>query len=241
MNYVCLAAGKGSRMDDLGSYLQKCMYPVYGIPFLRFSLDNLIDSQTFSREEDRITIVTGHFGEQIRAYFGKEYREHELIYVEQKEQRGTADAVYTAARAGSFEEAFVVWLADTYVPSALFDAVRMAEQDTALSIARHRCEEEHNERVDLDEKKKLISRAWKGSGDYVEIGVWKLHPSLLEKLFSRKCDEYRFLPAVQAAIEEGSFVSAVQADEWIHLGGTEPSVRENLIHVTQRLLAELRL
>ena len=240
MDYVTLAAGKGTRLDNLGSYLQKCMYPVYGIPFLRYSIDNLIDSQTFSPEEDGIHIVTGHLGEQIEQYFGAEYRGVPLRYVEQKEQKGTGHAVHTAAEAGAFQSPFVVWLADTYVPSALFDEVRMAVHDTALTVAYHSCNEPHNERVDLDDCMESITRAWKGTSDFVEIGVWKLPPSLVEKLFSRKVDEYRFLPAIQAAIEDGVEVSAVHAHEWVHLGGTEPSVRENLIHVTQRLLAQLR-
>ncbi len=240
MDYVSLAAGKGSRLDNLGSYLQKAMYPVYGSPFLRYSLDNLIDSTYFTPAEDRIHIVTGHLGNQIRSYFGNSYREIPIDYIEQKEQKGTGHAVHTAAKEGGFSDTFIVWLADTHISSKMFDEARHAHSDAALTVAFHRCEEQHNERVDLDESKTLIERAWQGEDDYVETGLWKLPMSLVDKMFARKVDEYRFLPAIQAAIEEGTEVSAVVAEEWIHLGGTEPSVRENLIHVTQRLLAELR-
>ncbi len=241
MDYVTLAAGKGTRMDNLGAYMQKCMYPLYGIPFLRYSIDNLIDSEEFSTAEDSITIITGHFGEQIHAYFGDSYRDVALSYVEQTEQKGTGHAVHTAAEAGGFDETFIVWLADTYVSSRMFDTIRRTKNDTALTVAFHKCDQQHNERVNLNSDKDLILQAWKGTDDYVEIGLWKLSPDLLDKMFARKVDEFRFLPAVQAALEEGTPVSAVVADEWVHLGGTEPSVRENLIHVTQRLLAELRV
>ena len=29
--FICLAAGKGTRMGRLSSYLQKCMYPLDGL------------------------------------------------------------------------------------------------------------------------------------------------------------------------------------------------------------------
>jgi len=35
-------------------------------------------------------------------------------------------------------------------------------------------------------------------------------------------------------------VDSVQAEEWVHLGGTEPSVIANLKAVTTRLLGEVK-
>ena len=82
MNYMVLAAGRGSRMGNLSSYLQKCMYPVIDRPFLELTLDSLVSNARFDAAKDRIILVVGHLQEQIRAYFGSNWKGLELQYVQ---------------------------------------------------------------------------------------------------------------------------------------------------------------
>jgi NDP-sugar pyrophosphorylase family protein len=238
MDYVCLAAGKGTRFAGLGGYLQKCMYPLYGYPFLKYTIDALITSPRFSAERDTLTIVTGHLGEQIHAYFGDRYHGVPLRYVEQREQLGTGHAISCALEGLPEGGRAMVWLADSYFNAANFAALLDHPLPNALTLARHVCDRRHNERVDIDATGRQVTRAWQGQSPYVEIGLWKLAPELREHLFARKVDEYRFLPAVQNAIEEGVPVGALIAEEWVHLGGTEPSVLESIALVTKRMAAE---
>jgi NDP-sugar pyrophosphorylase family protein len=214
------------------------MYPLYGYPFLKYSLDALLTSPRFSAYSDTVTIVTGHLGEQIRRYFGTQYHGAVIRYVEQGEQLGTGHAISCALDELPDTEQAAIWLADSYFTADTFTALLDHPAPNALTVARHVCDRQHNERVDLAESGEYISRAWQGTGPNVEIGLWKLSSELREHLFARKVDEFRFLPAVQNAIEQDVPVGAVHASEWIHLGGTEPSVLESIALVTERMAAE---
>jgi len=238
MNYICLAAGKGTRFNGLGSYLQKCMYPIAGCPFLQYSLENLLSSASFDAGSDRIIIVIGHLGEQIRAYFGSSFHGTPLYFVEQEKAAGTGHAVLRAYREYPFRESAVVWLADTFVEPEQFDRIRGFHEPAALTVAYHVCGKEHGERVTFSEDGFHLREAWKGSDDYVEIGLWKVPASVLESMLEHKADEYRYLPVIDNAIREGLEVAALRAERWIHLGGTEPSVTENLRAVTEYLMSK---
>lgn len=236
MNFICLAAGKGSRFNGLGVYLQKCMYPIGGIPFLRFSLENLLASSIFDAQKDSITLVVGHLSHQIKSYFGQSFNGVSLQYVEQGEAAGTGHALLQAYRGAPFTKPAVVWLADSYVPSHLFEDIVHSPSDAALTLAFHVCEQGHGERVSLSADRTRVTRAWEGKSEYVDIGLWKVPVSIMESMLNHKTDEHRFLPVLEKALQSGLVVDAVLADEWVHLGGTEPSVVANLKAVTTRLL-----
>jgi len=48
--------------------------------------------------------------------------------------------------------------------------------------------------------------------------------------------EVRALPNLQRQIEAGLAVGWLEAAEWLHLGGTEPTPEANVLAVTRRLL-----
>ena len=55
-------------------------------------------------------------------------------------------------------------------------------------------------------------------------------------MLSRREGEFRVLPNLQAAIERGIDIGAVVVDEWIHLGGVNPTPEANVVQVSRRLL-----
>jgi len=238
MQHICLAAGKGTRFNRLGTYLQKCMYPIGGIPFLQFSIDNLLNSGAFDESRDMLVIVVGHFAGQVRSYFTDQYRGVPVHYVEQGETGGTGHAVLRAYEEHPFSGPAVVWLADTYISADLFRSIREYREEAVLTLARHMCDREHGERVSLDPGGTHVTRAWKGDSEYVDIGLWKVPPSIVDSLLSHRTDEHRFLPVVQGTIQAGFEVAAMISPQWIHLGGTEPSAAENIRSVTMALLPE---
>lgn len=85
ISVIILAAGQGKRMN---SNLPKVMQKLAGITLIEHSLENL----SFLKEKKHL--VYGHQGELLKDYLQPLYPE--LLWVEQKEQKGTAHAVLQA-------------------------------------------------------------------------------------------------------------------------------------------------
>lgn len=112
MKCAILAAGKGTRMLPLTENVPKPLVEVNGRPFLYYVLENL-NKAGF----DDIAIIIGHRGEMIKDW-ALEAGE-EITFIEQKEQRGTGDAI-GLLRDWSGEDDFVVLMGDNlYSPKDL--------------------------------------------------------------------------------------------------------------------------
>lgn len=234
MEFVCLAAGRGTRFGKLGRYLQKCMYPIGLRPFLELSIRNLTRSRHFDPGRDRLLLVVGHHGEQVRGYFGDRYGELPLRYLEQEEPLGTGHALRLAGEALEPSGPVVAWLADLYVPPGLFDLVRAHPDGNALALARDPHETNDDVRVAVDGER--VVRAWQGASELFDIGLWKLEPRTLAAMTERAGKEVRALPNLQRLVEGGLRVGWTEAPEWLHLGGTRPTPEENVRAVADRVL-----
>ncbi|MFP4365361.1 MAG: sugar phosphate nucleotidyltransferase [Spirochaetia bacterium] len=234
MNYICLAAGKGSRFGNLGRYLQKCMYTVLEKPFVEYSVKNCIESHSFNREKDRIVFVIGQHAGQLVQYFGTEYEGVPIDYAYQREPLGTGHAVALGYQKCREQNGAIIWQADNYIPAELFDQISSLSYEDTLTITHHVCEFTHNERVDIENG--FISKAWKGTSDYIEAGLWKFSDAMIQSMTENKADEYRALLNVQHKIEQGVKVGYIENTNWLHLGGTEPTVRENIYQVVTEVM-----
>ncbi len=81
LNIIILAAGEGSRMR---SAIPKVLHKLGGIPLLGHVLQT-----SHSLSAERVVVVYGHGGEQVRAALN----EPDVVWVEQAEQLGTGHAV----------------------------------------------------------------------------------------------------------------------------------------------------
>ncbi|HUV31798.1 MAG TPA: NTP transferase domain-containing protein [Acidobacteriota bacterium] len=98
---VVLAAGKGKRMK---SDLPKVLHTIKGRPMIAILLDTLVQTQF-----DRIIVVIGHEGEQVRAALAG----YPVQFVWQRRQLGTGDAVKkTGELLGDFEGTTFVTVGD---------------------------------------------------------------------------------------------------------------------------------
>ncbi len=88
MQCVILAAGKGARLRPLTDNLPKPLVKVAG----KTLLDHIVSALPSSVDE--IIFVTGYLEDQIRAYCGVEFHGRKVTYVTQKEQKGTAHALW---------------------------------------------------------------------------------------------------------------------------------------------------
>jgi len=232
VEFVCLAAGRGTRMGRLGVYLQKCMYPVGLRPFLELSL-----LEVAAAGAGRVHIVVGHLGGQIEEYFGLEYGGMDLVYVHQEEPRGTGHAVALVAPhlppgAGSV----LVWQADVHLPRELVGALERHFGPNVLTLVE---EPGAPAEVMVTAECGRVTRAWQGAGPYSDAGVWRLEPRLLPELARSAAPggEYRALPNLQALIEAGrAAVGFVTVARRLHIGGTAPTPEANVADVVACLL-----
>lgn len=232
VHYVCLAAGKGTRFGALGSYLQKCMYPVGLRPFLALSIENLLQSPGFNKDH-RLTLIVGHFQEQVRAYFGNNYQGLNINYLEQPQALGTGHALYLAYQALQPQEPVMAWLADTYISTSLFAAMQQHSQRNVQTIAPGSADEKPDLKVTT--RGEWVVQAWRGSEDYYDMGFWKLSPEVLALMMAERHQEYRMVPNLHRAIEQGHRVGYIKTDAWLHLGGTLPTPEDNVRAVVKRL------
>jgi NDP-sugar pyrophosphorylase family protein len=104
MQAVILAAGKGVRMQPLTYDMPKPMVKVAGKNLLEHKLDELPD------EIGEVIMIIGYLGEQIKNYFGDNYRGRKISYVEQAELLGTGKALWLAQNL--IKEKFIVLMGD---------------------------------------------------------------------------------------------------------------------------------
>jgi D,D-heptose 1,7-bisphosphate phosphatase len=89
MKTLIMAGGKGTRIAALAPDIPKPMIPVCGKPILEYQLDGLIKAGLRD-----ITLVVGHLGEVITAYFDKSPYKKYLRYYTETEPLGTAGALF---------------------------------------------------------------------------------------------------------------------------------------------------
>lgn len=87
LEVAILCGGRGTRMRRATeeSALQKCLLNVEGRPILARLLDTIADAFGTAR----VFLVTAYGGAEVRARFGKQYREIELQYVHAPTVKGT--------------------------------------------------------------------------------------------------------------------------------------------------------
>lgn len=87
MKCVILAAGRGTRMGALTENCPKPMLLIGDKPKLVYTFDILPEAIT------EVVFVIGYLGEQIREYFGEEYKGYKISYVTQDLLDGTGGAI----------------------------------------------------------------------------------------------------------------------------------------------------
>ena len=91
MQAIIPLAGKGTRVRPHTHSRPKPLLRVGNRPVLSYVVDQLVESGV-----TELICITGHLADQIESYLAREYPGLEKRYVEQVEQRGTADAIRLA-------------------------------------------------------------------------------------------------------------------------------------------------
>ena len=177
MQAVILAAGRSTRTYPLTSTRPKPLIPIWDRPLLEHQLAQL------SGIVDEALLVVGYRKEQIEAHFGDEHAGIRLRYVEQKTQRGTADAV-AAARPLVNERVLILNGDDFYHHDDLKD---LADGGRGLLVTQ--APDPHNRavvRIDNDVIADIIEKPEKPEdappGSWCSVGGYSVEASDLELL-----------------------------------------------------------
>ncbi len=106
MKAIILAAGKGTRFEEITKRIPKSMIPVAGKPIIEHTLEALPSSVK------EVFLIIGHLGDQIKKHLGKEYGGLEIKYIRLKNLTGTATAVWQAKKHIGKREKFLVLYGD---------------------------------------------------------------------------------------------------------------------------------
>jgi UDP-N-acetylglucosamine diphosphorylase / glucose-1-phosphate thymidylyltransferase / UDP-N-acetylgalactosamine diphosphorylase / glucosamine-1-phosphate N-acetyltransferase / galactosamine-1-phosphate N-acetyltransferase len=237
MDLICLAAGAGTRLGRLGGYLQKCMYPVGLRPFLEHALLQVLAADAVEPGRDRLALVVGHLGAQVRGHFGASFEGLEIVYAEQGERLGTGHALTVGAAALRPRGPVLVWQADLFPTAAMIDAVARHPAPNVVTLAPGHENEPDELRATVDGD--AVLRVWEGDGELFDVGLWKLAPAVLGRMTELRSDrgEYRVLPNLQRCLDDGARIGHVVAPAWIHLGGVLPTPEANVRAVVRRVWA----
>ena len=108
MKAVILAAGRGTRMGKLSEKTPKPLLEINNKPKLAYTVEQLPDEIT------EVIFVVGYLGQKIKDYFGTEFANKKITYVEQIELNGTGGAVMLTKNAVGKEKFLVLMGDDLY-------------------------------------------------------------------------------------------------------------------------------
>lgn len=181
MDAVVPAAGAGTRLRPLTADQPKGLVAVADRPLLAHVFETLIDSGV-----DRLIVVCGYRGEQIRARFGTTYQETPIKYVWQDDRRGLGHAVYQAREAVAGP--FVVLNGDNIVAGTLrrpIDRFRthsttavVATETTTLDVARTTGVVQTTD----DRVESIVEKPENPPGTRVTTGCYVLSPAIFDAI-----------------------------------------------------------
>jgi dTDP-glucose pyrophosphorylase len=93
MKALILAAGRGSRLNELSDSTNKCLLKINGKSLIEYNLDNIT-----KLEIDEIIIVVGYYAEHIINRIGISYNNKRIKYVLQHQQKGLVHAIECAEK-----------------------------------------------------------------------------------------------------------------------------------------------
>ena len=212
MQTVVLAAGQGTRMRPLTDRRPKPMVPVADRPLVGHTLADAAASGA-----DRFVVVVGYERSSIEDAFGTEHAGVPIEYVEQRHQRGTADAVRAAVDALE-DDPFVVVNGD-----ALYDRAGLtALYDGGPAVGSVRAADPTQYGV-LDVADGLatgvVEKPSDPPSDLVNAGAYVFPAAAREWLDVAESErgEYELTDVVARTIDRTD-VRAVAFDRWLDVG-----------------------
>ncbi|OGG55893.1 hypothetical protein A3D71_03425 [Candidatus Kaiserbacteria bacterium RIFCSPHIGHO2_02_FULL_55_20] len=148
MQAVILAAGRGTRMEELTTAVPKPMLVVDGRTLIEHKLDALPE------EIQEVVLITGHLSDVIKTRYKGSYRGRALTYVDQGDLNGTAGALWAAQDV--LKDRFLVLNGDDIFDSE--DLKKCAEESSSWKLLVQQMPEMHRAgSVELDDNANIAA------------------------------------------------------------------------------------
>ena len=233
MKALVLAGGRGKRLNELFSNMNKCMIRVMGRPVIEYGLDCVV-----ATDIEDIIIIIGYGAEDIINHLGNNYKGKKIKYVIQSEQRGLVHAMECAREALDGEDFMLLLgdevlinpghqkMLDDFRKNSLFGICGVLEvENTDLIKQTYTLKhDENNIIIRLVEKPRKPLNNYMGTGncifrnsifDYVEYTP--IHHERKEK---------ELPDLIQSAIDDGHIVkSFILCDKYANINSKEDIAR----------------
>lgn len=231
MKVVIPLAGKGTRLRPHTHVTPKPLLNVADKPVMAYILDDLRELGVHEA-----VFITGHLKEKVQAYMEREYPDFDAVYVEQKEQRGTADALVLAEP--HVREEMLIIFVDT-----LFDAdlslVKRLPDDVAGVIWAKEVEDYQRFGVVVTDDdgymRQIIEKPSEPISRLANIGLyyirdWRLLFAGIQHVLSQPpgpSGEYYLTDAFQYMVDQGAKILTVPLEGWYDAGTPEALLETN--------------
>jgi UDP-N-acetylglucosamine diphosphorylase/glucosamine-1-phosphate N-acetyltransferase len=216
MKAVILAAGKGTRMGPLTENIPKVMLPVANRPLL----EHIVAALRAAGIREFLFVI-GYNKEKIKNHFqdGKDLGVR-IDYIEQKQQKGTADAIGVARN--SISERFLVTNGD--VLAGILDIKRIlnAEGEAVLAAKQVTSPQEYGI-IYVRERnvEKIVEKPRESESNLANAGIYVFSPSIFEAIDNTKPSlrgELEITDSIQFLIDTGNQAGYVSLEKWQDIG-----------------------
>lgn len=216
MKAVILAAGKGIRMGPLTENRPKVMLPIANKPVL----EHIILAFETAGIRDFL-IVTGYRKENIVGYFkdGSKWGVN-IKYVEQKMQKGTADAI--ASVKDLIDERFLVTNGDVLADSSDIRNLLKTGGDVVIASKKVASPEEYGILyVKGSRVEKIIEKPESSTSDLANAGIYVFSPDIFDAIKNTEPSrrgEYEITDSIQYMIDSGKESGFIALEKWQDIG-----------------------
>lgn len=229
MQAIIPLAGKGTRVRPHTHSRPKPLLRVGNRPVLSYVVDQLVESGV-----TELICITGHLADQIESYLACEYPGLEKRYVEQVEQRGTADAI-RLARPHVRGPVLIVFV-DT-----IFDAdlslIENRPEDDGIIWAKEVEDYQRFGVIVTDDNgymSRIVEKPAEPISRLANIGLYYIrdHELMFEgiaEVMAREplLGEYFLTDAFQYMIDQGSRIFTAEVEGWWDCGKVETLLETN--------------
>ena len=234
MKAIIPAAGVGSRLKPHTLTQPKVLLNVAGKPIIAHIMDRLVDVGV-----DQVVFIVGHLKDQVEAYLRSHYASVQMEFVEQKERKGLAHAVYLGLDDG--DDPVLIILGDTIFETDLKPIVN----GSVSSLGAKEVDDPRRFgtiEVENGMVARLVEKPKEPKSNLVIVGIYYIaHSALLkqsiEEIIAENItvkNEYQITDALQRMIDHGERITTFPVDGWFDCGKPE-----TLLATNQYLLEQL--
>ena len=232
MIVVMPVAGKGTRLRPHTHVTPKPLLKVGGRPVLSYILD---DIRALGVHE--AVLITGHLKEKVQAFMDAEYPDFHAEYVEQVEQRGTADAIRLAEP--FVREDLLIIFVDTLFDADLTVVNRLPAEVAGVIWAKEVEDYQRFGVILTDENgfmRKIIEKPTEPVSRLANIGLyyirdWKLLFEGIHWVMEQPTGpggEYFLTDVFQYMVDHGGKLKVEEVQGWYDAGKPETLLETNL-------------